>query len=271
MAKTGAGLARWAEDIIAKKNHVYWWGTYCKACTEDLLKGKTKQYPEQYTVARQATYRSHIKQGKTATDCVGLIKGYYWEEGGVVKYKRNGLPDRSASGMYNAAPVKGGIGTLPEIPGVLLWTESKGHVAVYVGNGYLVEARDFAHGLERNKLSDRSFKHWGLCAYIDYTEAETQKARAAAGMTTTASKPTTGAIASAAKAVSCELTTLRNGSKGEQVKTLQRLLNAMGYACGNVDGDFGSKTLAAVKAFQKAEGIDADGIVGRDTWSRLLT
>lgn len=72
------------------------------------------------------------------------------------------------------------------------------------------------------------------------------------------------------KPVDITLTTLREGSEGEQVKTLQRLLNSMGYDCGTVDGDFGTKTLAAVKVFQKAKGLDADGIVGAKTWAALL-
>lgn len=70
--------------------------------------------------------------------------------------------------------------------------------------------------------------------------------------------------------VTVELNTLRGGSTGQQVKTLQRLLNSMGYACGAVDGIFGDKTLVAVKKFQTAERLDVDGVVGRDTWTALL-
>ena len=73
------------------------------------------------------------------------------------------------------------------------------------------------------------------------------------------------------KPVQITLNTLRNGSKGEQVKTLQRLLNEMGHPCGKVDGIMGAKTVVSVKAFQKAEGLEADGIVGKNTWTALLT
>lgn len=63
---------------------------------------------------------------------------------------------------------------------------------------------------------------------------------------------------------------LRTGSRGDAVRKLQELLNAKGYTCGSVDGIFGSKTYAAVLAFQKANGLGADGIVGSLTWGKLV-
>ena len=62
---------------------------------------------------------------------------------------------------------------------------------------------------------------------------------------------------------------VRTGNRGEDVKTLQTKLNALGYDCGDVDGIFGAKTYAAVVAFQKAMGIGVDGIVGSQTWGAL--
>lgn len=64
--------------------------------------------------------------------------------------------------------------------------------------------------------------------------------------------------------------TLRKGDKGTQVKVLQWLLNENGYNAGAVDGIFGSGTQAAVKAFQKAKGLAVDGVVGKNTWTKLL-
>lgn len=63
---------------------------------------------------------------------------------------------------------------------------------------------------------------------------------------------------------------LRTGSRGDAVRKLQELLNAKGYTCGSVDGIFGSKTYAAVLAFQKANGLGADGIIGPLTWGKLV-
>lgn len=67
-----------------------------------------------------------------------------------------------------------------------------------------------------------------------------------------------------------ELNEIENGSKGNTVKALQTLLNGYGYNCGTVDGDFGIKTQTAVKAYQKAKGLDVDGVVGVNTWGKLL-
>lgn len=66
-----------------------------------------------------------------------------------------------------------------------------------------------------------------------------------------------------------ETAVLKRGSSGSQVRTLQTKLNNWGYNCGTVDGIFGSKTLAAVKQFQKNNGLTVDGIVGAKTAAAL--
>ena len=57
--------------------------------------------------------------------------------------------------------------------------------------------------------------------------------------------------------------TIKRGSKGDEVVTLQKILGI------TADGDFGPKTEAAVKSYQSAHGLTADGIVGAKTWAAL--
>jgi hypothetical protein len=74
------------------------------------------------------------------------------------------------------------------------------------------------------------------------------------------------------KTVTITLKQLEKGDKGAQVKTLQQLLEAKGYSCGKsgADGDFGSNTRTAVRNYQRENGLVADGIVGANTWGKLL-
>ena len=62
---------------------------------------------------------------------------------------------------------------------------------------------------------------------------------------------------------------LRQGSSGSEVKEMQRRLKMWGYYSGSVDGKFGSATKKAVVAFQKKNGLTADGVVGKATYKAL--
>lgn len=65
--------------------------------------------------------------------------------------------------------------------------------------------------------------------------------------------------------------TLKYGSNGKAVREMQEILIALGYKLPKfgADGDFGSETEKAVKAFQNAKGLEVDGIVGPLTWAAL--
>lgn len=65
------------------------------------------------------------------------------------------------------------------------------------------------------------------------------------------------------------LDVLSRGSKGEQVKTLQSLLNIKGFPL-DIDGSFGPATDNAVRQYQKKNGLVVDGYVGKATWPKLL-
>ena len=59
------------------------------------------------------------------------------------------------------------------------------------------------------------------------------------------------------------------GSRGEEVRRVQKKLKQLGYYKGSVDGIYGSATQRAVRAFQKNCGITADGIAGPKTWAEI--
>lgn len=79
------------------------------------------------------------------------------------------------------------------------------------------------------------------------------------------------------KLVSANVRQLSRGCQGRDVEALQAILIAKGYSCGSAatDGDFGKDTEYAVISFQteinrKDKNFEVDGIVGVNTWNKLL-
>lgn len=64
------------------------------------------------------------------------------------------------------------------------------------------------------------------------------------------------------------MTTLKYGSKGDEVRRLQEQLNSLGYNL-SADGVFGGQTQSAVKQYQQANNLSVDGIAGNQTWGAL--
>lgn len=108
-----------------------------------------------------------------------------------------------------------------------------------------------------------------------YTEAEKKATTSSSSSSSSSSsnKSSSSSSSSTKKSSTAGLVSgisgnIKYGDKGSKVKNLQKALNALGYGnsgTSSVDGIFGSKTLSAVKKFQKAMGISADGIVGTNT------
>lgn len=249
-----------ASYAISKIGCAYIWGGYGeKQCTPSFRKERASAYPSQkdniykncpVLSGKQSSCSGCKYNGKQAYDCAQLTR-YSCKAGG-----QELCSGANSQWTKTKWATKGKIGTLPDEPGVILYhANSSGtmtHTGVYIGGGYAVEARDAAHGVVKTRVKDRAWTHWAVLPGVLAEEPKVEDTK------------TEGDI------VMIELSVLKYGSKGQEVKTLQRLLNSMGYACGGVDGIFGANTEKAVKAFQKAERLDVDGVVGEDTWTALL-
>ena len=160
MIKTNKGLVKYAKAMLG---HPYWYGCYGQISTRALYRTKKKQYPVQYQWQCPVT-----QLNKRVFDCVGLIKGYLWSKSINSNPVYNASQDVSANGMLAVCKKKGKIKTLPEVPGVLVFRT--GHVAVYIGKGYVIEAKGHKWGVVKSKLKDRGFTDWGYCPWIKYIE-----------------------------------------------------------------------------------------------------
>lgn len=136
--------------------------------------------------------------------------------------------------------------------GDILWSQS--HTAFYAGNQKIVHASIDENGTIVGKTpGDQTGRE--ICIRSYYNKPWSAVYRLTANTSTM---------------VTVSLPMLRNGDKNDSVWALQTLLTGKGYSLGTIDSDFGPKTELAVKNFQTRQRIEVDGIVGTDTWSRLL-
>lgn len=157
MGKTNQGLINYAKGQLGRP---YWYGTFGQISTRALYQQKKQQYPSNYP-PKSWTEQSFMDQLNVKVhDCVGLIKGYVMGNGDPdvatpydVKY------DVSANGLFNICTATGPISSIPEIKGLIVWKNN--HVGVYIGGGYVIEARGHAYGVVKTKLQDRPWSQWG--------------------------------------------------------------------------------------------------------------
>lgn len=196
MAKyTNLGLVKHCEKAL-KMNTMYMWGGIFRAITDSYVAQLAKMYPTQYSAARQQKLKA-LPDGYFGVDCVGLIKSYCWSgnaDGGTgsPEYAKNGCPDVNAHGMYAAAKVKGPISTIPETPGIIVYSKTNPHVGVYIGGGYVVESTlgSRGDGVVKTKLKDFKWEYWFQCPYIAYEKSTTEKQMVLAYSATARANPT---------------------------------------------------------------------------------
>lgn len=63
---------------------------------------------------------------------------------------------------------------------------------------------------------------------------------------------------------------IKYGSSGSTVKAIQTILKKYGWYADSIDGYAGSNTVNGIKLLQTAMGVEVDGCIGKDTWSKLL-
>ena len=160
--KTNTGLVEFVKQCVGRP---YIYGTFGEILTESLLAYKAQQYPNQLGPERVKKAKADFI-GKRTYDCIGLIKSYLWSASPDSNPVYNSKQDLSADGTYNKATEKGPISTIPEIPGICV--RYKGHVGVYIGGGYVIEARGFNYGVVKTALKERKWTDWYKNPFINY-------------------------------------------------------------------------------------------------------
>ena len=207
------------------------------------------QYNDSSAQKKKALHwREHAER---VWDCNGLAEGIYEDWSGVnintkARYNYSGWCDVKGTGTIPAAY---------RVPGAAVFWGSKASAITHVaylykpvdpkkphGDYWLIEAKGVLEGVKKTKLSSRKPNFWGLMTkYFDYDNDSYVY-----------EEPKLGERL------------LKNGMEGEDVKALQEALIKLGYSCGSygADGDFGDATELAVVAFQRDNGLDADGEYG---------
>lgn len=165
------GLVNYCNEIYTNKKTLYMWGGLMNNITEYFINYKANQYPSYYSNSRKNLLRQYIDKAY-GCDCVGLIKSYYF--GGIGSPDYEASKDLNASGMYNKAPEKGPISTIPETIGLGLY--QPGHVGVYARNGKVYECTlgSYGDGVVKTNLAGRGWTHWFKIPFIDYTDNDDQ-------------------------------------------------------------------------------------------------
>lgn len=139
------------------------------------------------------------------------------------------------------------------------------HTALALGSGKIVQASINEKGtVTGGQTGDQTGREIYIRSYYNFPWNVVLRY--------TSGKTSSGADTATKEKEETEMRMLKTGDKGYQVWVLQTLLIARGFSCGETgaDSDFGSATKAAVLNFQRANGLEVDGIVGPMTWTKLL-
>lgn len=135
----------------------------------------------------------------------------------------------------------------------------------FVGTGAFTALTD-----SKYLTTDRYLKRGDI---LVYEKGHTVMALSNGDLSGSVSGSTTSTTTTTKGECDVKVETIRNGSMGGAVLSLQTLLiHKYAISCGSygADADFGSDTDKAVRQFQTAKGLEVDGIVGANTWAALL-
>lgn len=268
-----------ALDIAQNYKTVYANGFIGSPISESMILQKSKQLPSWYTDSRIAMLKGLIGKGYFGFDCVCLVKSILWgwngdaskPYGGAV-YESGGVPDITLEAMIEECS---DVSTDFTNISAGEFLQMPGHCGIYVGKGLAVECTTKWEGkVQITAVSNigtqagynaRAWTRHGKLPYVEYISAETVPGAADKG-------GSSGGTDGSGAEVTVTLNTLRKGQDrgSAQIGTAQRILKELGYYKMEVDNSFGPGMYEAVKSFQKAKGLDSDGIVGRNTWNALL-
>ena len=274
---------REASDIVLKKFEIPA-NTGESVCTGRAARGQ-RFYDGYVKGANDMTVQQRIEKAiswmeDTANDnSHGYCQDHRWGADGdydcssavITAWENAGVPVKTKGATYTAngfevvthdVNLKTGAGL--ERGDVLLNTVH--HTAMYCGNGKEVEAsineKGTAHG---GKPGDQTGKEFLIRDYRNYPWTHVLRYT---GATTTAYITTGGKYM-------FSVGNVKSGTKGNDVKLLQRLLKSNGFKGADgknltIDGDCGVNTVFAIKAYQRKRGLSADGIAGPATWKSIL-
>ncbi|MBO6231831.1 MAG: C40 family peptidase [Ruminococcus sp.] len=181
MSFTNTGLVEHAKKALALKTKYMWAGTL-NLITDAYINQKVKQCKDGgvpasrtgYTDARIRTLREYAGKNYYGVDCVCLVKSYLWGGIGCPNYKA--AYDLPAGSMYERAKVKGPIKTMPDTPGIIVYSKTHPHVGIYIGNGETIESTLGARGdgVVKHKLDD-FWEFWFECPFIEYVKTADAK------------------------------------------------------------------------------------------------
>ena len=258
----------------ALDNHFgYIWGAY----------GQTWTAAKQKAATREMTVKYGYKWiGHRVVDCSGLV---YWamKQLGVTVF--HGSHTQYVTYTTARGDLSNGTRTDGKVllPGTAVFKKQKAtagqksyngynyhHVGLYIGNGIVIEAKGTINGVVTSKVE--SWHSWGELKGVDYSGGDATQSTTADTLHSSAGVQAVQETSGSSNTSSVFYRLLKRTSpmqRGDDVRTLQEQLTTLGFSCGTIDGIFGDKTKAAVKAFQTAAGVAVDGIVGPVTRGAL--